>query len=190
LQTSSTASYQRIEAQHMPVENNLLPLTPRIEFSKDSSWYSNIFEDAANMSADKEADHIKVSTSGEMKTINGAKSKVIYNLTHRFYADNLTKEITVKGEGQTFRLIEPIVNDPGTKFHLKNDSTVIIKTSTSKTEWELKVINSTVPFKITLGTDSKKYWCPFPAVEAYPVIISFNTVSEAPQTIKIKIEKR
>lgn len=190
MQSSSTASYQRIEGMHMPIEKDLLPLTPRIEFNADSNYFSNIFEDEAMMSAEKEAENIKVSTSGDMKTINGTKSKVSYSLTHRFYDDYLTKEITVKGESQAFRLIEPIVNDPGTKFYLKNDSTVIIKTRASKTEWELKVINSTVPFKITLGTDSKKYWCPFPAVEAFPVIISFNTVSEAAQTIKIYLGKK
>ena len=190
MQSSSTASYQRIEGMHMPIEKDLLPLTPRIEFNADSNYFSNIFEDVDMMSADKEADNIKVSTSGDMKTINGTKSKVNFSLTHRFYADYLTKEITVKGESQAFSLIEPIVNDPGTKFYLKNDSTVIIKTNASKTEWELKVINSTVPFKITLGTDSEKYWCPFPAVEAYPVIISFDTVSEAAQTIKIFLGKK
>jgi len=190
MQSSSTASYKRIEPMHMPIEKDLLPLTPRIEFNTDSAYYSNIFEDAAMMTADTEADNIKVSTSGDMKTIKGKKSKVNFNLAHRFYADYLTKEITVKGESRAFRLIEPIVNDPGIKFYLKNESTVIIKTSASKTEWELSVTGSTVPFHISLGTDTEKYWCPFPGVEAFPVIISFNTVSEAPQTITLKIGQR
>jgi hypothetical protein len=190
MQSSSTASYQRIEPMHMPIEKDLLPLTPRIEFNADSSYYSNIFEDSASMSADKEADHIKVSASGEMKTINGTNSKINYSLTHRFYADYLTKEITVSGDNQSVRIIEPIVNDFGTTFSLKNDSTVIIKTESSKSEWELCVTGSTVPFHISLGTDTEKYWCPFPGVEAFPVIISFNTVSETPQTITLKIGQR
>ena len=190
LQSSSTASYQRIEAMHMPIEKELLPLTPRIEFTADTAYYSNIFEDAVTMSTNREADNIKVSASGEMKTINGTKSKVNYRLTHRFYADYLTKEITVSGESQSFRIVEPIVKDPGTIFSLKNDSTVIIKTASSKSEWELRVTGSTVPFQITLGPNADKYWCPFPGVEAYPVVISFNTVSEAPQTIKISLGKR
>lgn len=190
MQSSSTASYQRIEGMHMPIEKDLLPLTPRIEFYVDSNYFSNIFEDVAMMSVDKETDNVKVSTAGNMRTIKGIKSKVSYSLTHRFYPNYLTKEITVKGENQAFRLIEPIVNDPGTTFHLKNDSTVIIKTTTSKAEWELKVTSSTVPFKISLGTDSGKYWCPFPAVEAFPVIISFNTASDSAQTIKIYLGKK
>jgi hypothetical protein len=189
-QSSSTADYQRIEAQHMPVENDLLPLTPRIEFTSDSSVFSNIWEDKGSMTAEKVGDPITVSVSGKMKSIKGTPSEVTYKLTHRFYADYLTKEITVGGQSQSFRIIEPIVNDPGTTFRLKNDSTVIIKTAASKNEWELRVTGSTVPFQITLGTNADKYWCPFPGVEAYPVIISFNTISDAPQTIKISLGKR
>ena len=190
MQSSSTADYQRIEAQHMPIENDLLSLTPRIEFTSDHSVFSNIWEEKGSMSAEKDGEQIKVSVSGKMKSIKGTPSEVSYKLTHRFYADYLTKEITVSGQSQAFRIVEPIVNDPGTKFSLKNDSTVIIKTASSKNEWELRVTGSTIPFHISLGPDASKYWCPFPGVEAYPVIISFNTQSEAPQTITISLGKK
>ncbi|MCX6322503.1 MAG: hypothetical protein NTX93_11985 [Bacteroidia bacterium] len=190
MQSSSTSSYKRIEPMHMPNEKDLLPLTARIEFNIDSSYYSNIFEAKATMNVVKEADNIRVTTTGNMQSINGYKSKVNYSLTNRFYDSYLTKEITVKGNSQAFRIIEPIVKDQGSTFYLKNDSTVIIKTTSSKTEWELKITNSTISYKLTLGTDTEKYWCPFPAVEAYPIIISFNTVSEAAQTIKIYLGKK
>ena len=190
MQSSSTADYQKIEAQHMPIENDLLPLTPRIEFTSDSSVFSNIWEDKADMTAEKVGDPITVSVSGKMKSIKGAHSEVSYQLTHRFYADYLTKEIIVSGQSQAFRIVEPIVNDPGTTFSLKNDSTVIIKTASSKNEWELRVTGCTVPFHISLGNQASKYWCPFPGVEAYPVIISFNTQSEAPQTLTISLGKK
>jgi len=190
MQSSSTAEYQRIEAQHMPIENDLLPLTPRIEFTADSTVFSNIWEDKAGMTAEKEVDQIKISVSGKMKSIKGEPSEVSYKLTHRFYADYLTKEITVSGQSQSFQIVEPIVNDLGTAFSLKNDSTVIIKTASLKNEWELRVTGCTVPFHISLGNQASKYWCPFPGVEAYPVIVSFNTQSEAPQTITISLGKK
>lgn len=190
METSSTSDYQRIEAQHMPIEGDLLPLTPRIEFTADSTIFSNIWEDKGSMSAEKDGTQIKVSVSGKMKNIKGAPSEVNYKLTHRFYADYLTKEITVSGQSKAFRIVEPIVNDPGTTFSLKNDSTVIIKTASSKNEWELRVTGCTVPFQISLGNQASKYWCPFPGVEAYPVIISFNTQSDAPQTITISLGKK
>lgn len=189
LQSSSVSSYQRIEALHMPVEKELLPLTSRIEFVKDATYYANIFEADAGMNVVKESDNVKVVTKGNMQTVNGLKSNTSYSLINRFYDDHLIKEITVGGESQQYSIVEPIVKDKGTTFHLKDASTVVIKTA-SNTEWELKVIDSSIPYKITLGTDENKYWAPFPGVEAYPVIISFNTVSEAPQTVKIFLGKK
>lgn len=190
LQSSSSSLYSRTESMHMPIEKDLLPLTSRIEFGADSAYFSNIFEDQAMMSASQEKDHIKVSASGTFQTVKGIKSKVNYRLTHQFFNNYLTKEITVKGESHLFRMIEPIVKDPGTTFRLENDSTVVIKTASSKSEWELKVLGGTIPFKITLGTDAGKYWCPFPGVEAFPIIISFKTNTETPQTLKISLGKR
>lgn len=190
LQSSSSSSYKRIEPIHMPIEKDLLPLTSRIEFTNDTSYYSNIFEASAAMSVIKERDNIKVVAAGNMQTIKGIKSRVSYSLTNRFYDSYLTKEITVVGESQKYRIVEPIVKDVGTEFHLQNDSTVIIKTTSSKSEWEFKIINSTIPYQITLGTDADKYWSPFPGVEAYPIIISFSTVSDAPQTLKIFLGKK
>nr|WP_121273169.1 hypothetical protein [Pedobacter schmidteae] len=190
LQSSSSSSYQRIEALHMPIEKDLLPLTPRIEFTNDTTYYSNIFENDAAMSVLKQADHVKVLTAGHMQTINGQKSNIKYTLANRFYDTYLTKEITVAGVKQNYRIVEPIVKDKGTTFHLKNDSTVMIKTTTSNAEWELKVMSSTVPCKITLGADADKYWSPFPGVEAYPIVISFQTTSDAPQTLKIFLGRK
>jgi len=190
MQSSSTASYKRIESMHMPIEQDLLPLTPRIEFRDDSSYYSNIFEADANMAVEKKSDNVSVTSSGTMQTIKGFKSGTEYLLTNCFYDSYITKEITVNGKSQSFRVIEPIVKDPGTAFSLKNDSTVIIKTTSSETEWELKILKSTIPYKITLGRDKEKYWCPFPAIEAYPIIISFKTVSQKAQTLKIYLGKK
>jgi len=190
LQSSSVSAYKRIESLHMPIEKDLLPLTPRIGFTNDTSYYSNIFEASAAMNVLKEADHVNVVATGNMQTIKGIKSNTSYSLTNRFYNSYLIKEVTVRGESQKYSIVEPIVKDKGTTFYLKNDSTVIIKTAASNAEWELSVMNSTIPYKITLGIDAEKYWSPFPGVEAYPITISFNTVSAAPQTLKIFLGKK
>ncbi len=189
MQSSSASSYKRIEPLHMPNEKDLLPLTPRIEFNSGSSYYSNIFEDKADMNVIMESDNIRVTTSGVLSNIKGEKSGVKYSLINRFYDSYLTKEITVEGNSQEFRIIEPIVKDKGSSFYLKNDSTVIIKNASSATEWTLRILNSSIPYKITLGTDLAKYWCPFPGVEAYPIIISFKTNSDAAQTLKLYLGK-
>lgn len=190
MQSSSSSSYERIEAMHMPVEKNLLPLTPRIEFSNDTAYYSNVFEASASMEVSKEPDHIKVVTAGNVQTIKGLKSNSNYRLTNRFYDSYLIKEITVEGGSQHYRIVEPVVKDKGTTFLLKNDSTVVIKTAASSAEWELKVTGSTVPFKIMLGIDEDRYWSPFPGVEAYPIVINFSTISDKPQTVKVFLGKK
>lgn len=69
MESSSISDYQRIEAQHMPVEGDLLSLTPRIEFTSNGSVFSNIWEDKGSMSAEKDGNQIKVSVSGKMKSI-------------------------------------------------------------------------------------------------------------------------
>jgi hypothetical protein len=190
LQSSSSSAYQRIEDLHMPIEKDLMPLTPRIGFMSDSTYYSNVFEADVSMNVSKEADYVKVVATGYMRNKGGVKSNSSYNLTHQFYDSYLTKELTVSGDSQMYSLIEPIVKDKGTTFYLKNDSTVVIKTVGSNSEWELKVIGSTVPYKITLGVDADKYWSPFPGVNAYPIVISFSTVSAVSQTIKIFLGKK
>lgn len=189
LQSSSTASYTRIEALHMPVEKDLLPLTARIEYNKDSFYYSNLFEDSAQINVLKEGDHINVMTAGNLKTIKGAKSKVTFNLTHRFYDAYLIKEITVSGDSGTFNIIEPIVKDEGTTFQLANDSTVLIKTAQSNKVWELKIMSSSVPYTIVLGTNVDQYWSPFPGVEAFPITIRFSTLSGEPQKVKYMLKE-
>lgn len=190
LQTSSTSSYQRIEGMHMPAETDLLPLTPRIEFNSGNLYFSNLFENEATMNVSKEKDFVKVTSYGYMKTIDGTRSEESYTLTHKFYPGYLTKEYIVKGSRQAFKIVEPIVNDPGTKFQLINDSTVTIKPASSESKWELRVTRSSAPFHIEMGTDAGKYWCPFPGVEAYPVIISFETVSDEPRSITFSLGKR
>ena len=189
MQSSSVSSYQRMERTHMPIEIELLPLTPRIEFKADTSYFSNIFEENGAMRVTKEKNFVAVTTSGTMKTIQGIASDAKYTITHRFYADYLTKEFTVNGMGPDFSIIEPFVNDPGTRYFLVDNFTVLIKPAFSENEYMLRILKSSVPFEFELGTDAKKYWCPFPGVDAYPLILRFKTVSNGPQTILISIGK-
>jgi hypothetical protein len=190
LETSSTALYERIEPMHMPIENKLLPLTPRIEYNGDTSYFSNLFESKAKINVFKEADNIKVVATGKMRTISGISSNVDYSIINSFFDTYIIKEITVEGESHVFRIIEPIVKDKGTNFSIKNDSTIVIKTATSEAEWEFRVISSTVPYKLSLGKEFERYWCPFPSVESYPIMISFNTNSKTAQTVKIFLGKK
>jgi hypothetical protein len=188
MQSSSSGSYQRLEQRHMPIEKELLPLTPRIEFGNDSSYFTNIFEDEGKMISEKKKDHFYVRTDGNMRNISGIISNVAYTLVNKIYDDHIIKEYTVKGDVQNFQIVEPIVWDKDTRFQLKNDSTVLI-TNSRKVEWELRVLNNKVPFTLSLGTKADQYWSPFPGIDACPILIKFNTNSKASQTIQILIGK-
>ena len=188
-QSSSAGVYQRIEARHMPVEPALLPLTPRIQSCSDSALFSNIFEAEGKLTADRQRDHIRVQTDGYLYTAAGTRGRSAFQITHRFYDHRLVKEYRVGGEAREFEIIEPIVQDPGTRFRLQDTRTVLIQTASGQ-QWTLTVTGSSVPFQLMLGEGASRYWCPFPGVEAYPVIIRFSTITVAPQRISLTIEKR
>jgi hypothetical protein len=188
LQSSSTGDYQRTEPRHMPVENGLYPLTPRIECRKDTAMFSNIFESDGKMTTDNVNGYPLVRTEGSLRDIRGNTSNERYVLTHSFYDNRIVKEYTVEGRNEDFRIIEPIVRDDGTRFERKNDSTVLITTGTNK-RWELNVSGANKDFRISLGEEAEKYWAPFPGVEAYPVIISFRKAPGTRSTIRVVIRK-
>ena len=123
-----------------------------------------------------------------MRNISGIISNVAYTLVNKIYDDHIIKEYTVKGDVQNFQIVEPIVWDKDTRFQLKNDSTVLI-TNSRKVKWELRVLNNKVPFTLSLGTKADQYWSPFPGVDAFPILIKFNTNSKASQTIEIFLGK-
>jgi hypothetical protein len=189
LQSSSATIYTRTEDMHMPVETSPvpLPLTPRVETTIGGVYYTNLFETTGAMSVSQASDNVSVTTTGKLVSQSGANSASSFSIINRFYNTMVKKEITVSGTAASFSIIEPFVKDPGTVFTKTSANTITIK-PVSGLVWTLHVDSATtVPCTITLGIDSARYWCPFPAVEAYPVSISFATTSAAPQTIALSI---
>jgi hypothetical protein len=184
LQSSSQTSYDRKEGMHMPNESTLLPLTPRIEAN---GGYSNLYEKEGKIQVQNAGDTIKVVTSGQLKNAGGGSSTVSYTLTNGFSDAGVTKTFALSGvAGKSIGIIEPFVNDPGTKFTALNDSTVAIAPAKGG-KWTLQVVKSDLPYKISLGQDSSKYWCPFPAVECFPVSIEVTPGVASSGTITLAI---
>jgi hypothetical protein len=189
LQTSSATVYTRTEDMHMPIETSPvpLPLTPRIETTIQGVYYTNLFETLGTMSVSQASDNVSVTTTGKLVSQSGTNSASSFSLTNRFYDSMVKKEITVSGATASFSIIEPFVKDKGTAFAKSGSNSVTIKPANGLA-WTLHVDSATtVPFTITLGTDSARYWCPFPGIEAYPVIVSFATTGTGPQTIVLTI---
>jgi hypothetical protein len=187
LQTSSATSYSRTEPRHMPEEGSLLTLSPRVE-TASGTYYTNLYETGGSMSVVKETDNVKVTTTGKLTSSSGSQASISYTIVNRFYDSLIKKEITVSGGAQSLRIVEPIVRDPGTVFKKVNDSTATITPASAPEPWLMRVVGHTVPFSLTIGTDSAKYWCPFPGIECYPLSISYSTPSTAAQIISLTIE--
>ena len=171
MQTSSQTVYERHEIMHMPIERDLLPLTPRIDYYENGKYYTNLYEISGKLSihSDKEV-LVSVSCRGSLKSRNFEDSGINYILTHEFYSRKLIKRLKLKCEQyqlKGIRVIEPIVKDPEVKFTKRNAHTVLIEKGDET--WVFQLLSGRG--EITLGVDEKKYWCPFPSIECFPISI-------------------
>ncbi len=188
LQSSSATIYTRTETMHMPTEDNPvpLPLTPRIECTVAASYYTNLFETNATMNVTQNSDNVGVTTSGKFTSQTGTTAGMNFTVSNKFFDSKVQKQYSVSGAAGSFKIIEPFVNDSGTVFTKSGTNTVAITPKSGPT-WTLTVDSATVPYSLTTGTDSSRYWCPFPGIEAYPAIIAFTTTNANTQTITLSI---
>jgi hypothetical protein len=115
---------------------------------------------------------------------------VAYRITHRFYRDHLAKEFTVTSpQALAVRIVEPFVNDVGTVFTAASPRRVTIQPAGGPA-WALEVTASPAGGTLALGTDAAKYWCPFPAVECYPVTLEFSTTANEPARVQLTFGPR
>ena len=171
MQTSSQTVYEPHEIMHMPVEKNLLPLTPRIDYFKNGEYYTNLYETSGKLSLhSSEEATISVSCRGNLKSRNFEDSGINYTLIYDFYDRKLVKRIKLKCEQyklKGIKVIEPIVKDPSTRFIKRNKYTVLIEKNNET--WVFQLLSGRG--EVTLGVGEEKYWCPFPSIECFPICI-------------------
>jgi hypothetical protein len=172
-QIASQTEYLRHEKDHMPIEQNLLPLTPRVE-SRGKDYATNLYETEGTLDLKETGNQVEVVATGQLRTINGKSSGVRYRLTHRFTDDSLTKIYELDQASSTdIQIVEPFVYDEGIRFEKVAHDRVRIK-SASGIVWELRIAKSSTDFQIELGENQSRYWMPFPGVECYPVTIKIK----------------
>ena len=166
----------------MPVEKDLLPLTPRIECTCDGVYYTNLYEAGAKLTLEEAGGAIQVTASGELRDGSGRSSGIGYVLTHRFYPDRIEKEFLVRSpRAQAIRIVEPVVKAAGVTFARPTDERVLIRHAGSPT-WSCAVTAHSTACTLSLGSDGERYWSPFPAAECEPITAAFVTAADRPET--------
>jgi hypothetical protein len=184
LQVSSQTQYSRIESKHMPVEQQLLPLTPRVE-TTSGSYSTNLYDDQATLAAAQDAAGIHVTTSGALKNVSGASSGVTFTWSYDFAADSYTKELQVSS-ASNLRIVEPFVDDTGNQYALQGTDTFVITTQAGRS-YRLQVLESSAPYTLSAGADRARYWSPFPGLDCYPLVIALS--GSASYTIKYRVSQ-
>ena len=180
-EASSQTVYRRWEPMSFPDMPDVKPLTPRIEFSNDAGYFTNLYEfDAVLTSVEK--DHAFLVTSvGELKNSNQQPGGISYCLQHEIGDKRIVKEIELiyhDAKGPV-RIVEPIIFYPGMTFRKTGDKTVLIKMPGRVIELTAGSENVT----LELGTDAQEYRFPYPALRAYPVILNVKNDHRYRETV-------
>ena len=168
----------------MPIEQQLLPLTPRVE-TVSGAWSTNLFDDKATLSATQDAQGVHVTTSGALKNQAGTSNGVSFEWRYDFGPDSYTKQLEVS-EGKGLRIVEPFVDDTGNQYEIVGTDTFVITTQAGS-EYTLKIESSSAPYTLTAGADKARFWSPFPGLDCYPVTITLSDAAD--YSIKYKVSQ-
>ncbi len=168
LQTSSQTEYHRWEPMHFPEASGLLPLTSRIEFSNEHGYFTNLYEFDGKLTCEKEA-QMSVSVSGELCDRNLLPGGVAYQWSYRFSEASVEKRVELRFHDghRDVSIIEPVVMWPDMEFFKQDARTVLIKGT--KKSFLFKVVQGDVD--LALGEQKEKYYSPFPAMRAFPIVL-------------------
>lgn len=172
-QASSQTIYKRWEPMSFPEIPDPLPLTPRIEFSSDLGYFTNLYEFDANITNHENDGEYVVSSLGELKNSKQQEGGIAYRLVHTISDNSVTKEIELIYHDTKFpiRIIEPIIYYPGMEFKQMDHKTVQIKMKNKTIEMTIISIDNV---SIELGVDEGKYKWSYPALKAYPIVLNVD----------------
>lgn len=180
-QASSQTIYKRWEPMSFPDMPEIRPLTPRIEFTSDLGYFTNLYEFDALLTYKEKAGSFLVSSIGELKNSKQQEGGISYRLSHDIGDNTLTKKIELiyHDAEASVAIIEPIIEYPNMTFNQVNDTTVSIQAKEKKLELTIHTKNIT----LELGTDKSKYCFPYPALKAYPIILNVANKNNEPRQI-------
>jgi hypothetical protein len=186
MQVSSPTVYARTEPLHMPIEQTLLPLTPRVE-TISGTYYANVLDDQAKLVMTGAADGTHATATGALRSVAGTASATTFSWSYVFGAASYTKELVVSSPAN-LRIVEPFVNNAGTVFELVGTDTFRITTA-DRHEWQLRIDSSSGPYQLALGQNPAQYWAPFPGIECYPLAIRIDGAGSGSYSIRYTVSQ-
>lgn len=187
VQLGSQTAYERWEPMHFPEAPGILSLTPRIELRNANGYFTNLYDFDARLSVvDRLPDAASVTTRGELSNQRLMPGGVGYTLTHTFGPDSVEKQITLRyrGEDTSVRLVEPIVQPESVRFELAGPRQVRIVVPARELSFEVVSGDAT----LELGGEEARYWAPFPAVRAYPIVVTAHRpAGQTSQSVTLRL---
>ncbi len=171
LQLASQTEYHRWEPMHFPEIKDILPLTPRIEFSNENGYFTNLYEFDSRLQyrATNKTSAFVVTTAGELTDRHLLPGGIAYQLSHKITDHTVEKTVTLRyhGGSENVRIVEPIVHYSDMKFTQVDDRRVQIQGA--KRAFYFEVIDGDVILKA--GEGAEKCWAVFPSVKCFPIVL-------------------
>jgi len=186
LQASSPTVYTRPEPMSFPEAPGVMSLTPRIEYTDTAGYFTNLFEFDSHISAaSKPGNQYAISSTGELKDRLWLTGGVGYRMDYVFADDFYEKTIrlTYHDAWPVVRIIEPFIDFKGMKFEQVDERTVLI--TGDKKKMEFRILSGDA--KLTTGINADKYWSPYPALKAIPIVLEVQPGKGFTQTVHYKL---
>lgn len=170
LQASSQTEYHRWEPMHFPEAEKVESLTPRIEFENENGYFTNLFEFDATTNFKENSGEIQADVYGELKNRTQEAGGIGYSYHYVFTNIEVTKTVKLRYHSisDTIRIVEPVTDYKGTSFVAIDSKTISIKNGDRTILFELISGNAT----LTMGESAENYWSPYPALKAYPLVLT------------------
>src|SRR5262249_30193208 len=171
LQAASQSRYRRWEPIHFPEAADPLPLGPRIEQTTPSGTFSSLNEFEAALTLEK-GPPASTLARGVVRDERGRPGRLRYLWRHTFEGSRVLKEVrlAMKWMPGTIRIVEPVIEWPGTVVEKTDDRTVEIRSG--RGAFLLRVEEG--PVRIATGSPATHYWWPLPALQGHPITLSLD----------------
>lgn len=171
LQASSPTVYTRPEPMSFPEAPGVRCLTPRIEYTDTSGYFTNLYEYDSHLSTGRSpGKQYNIGVTGQLKDKNFLSGGVGYGIDYLFTDDAYQKTITLTfhdASPDTLDIIEPFVRNNDMTVEKTDAHTLLLRYGKIRLRFSLLSDNA----ELITGRDETLYWTPYPALKAFPIIL-------------------